>query len=49
MALTDKNWIKKVMHPGDKAHLLIAFDKISCQKCRKQGTALAKLAQATQG
>mmetsp|Transcript_22200 Transcript_22200/g.29703 ORF Transcript_22200/g.29703 Transcript_22200/m.29703 type:complete len:86 (+) Transcript_22200:46-303(+) len=47
--LTDKNWIKKVMHGGEKTHVLIAFESLSCQECRKYATTLAMLAEQTKG
>lgn len=36
LTITDANWIKKIMHPGEKTHMLIVFESLfDCPDCRR--------------
>lgn len=49
LTVTDKNWVKKIMHGGEQTHMFVMFETLDCQDCRKYGTTLAKLAKDTNG
>ena len=43
--ITDQIWVKEVMHGGEQTHMLISFEKLDCNGCRKQSSVMAKLAR----
>ena len=49
LTLTDNNWIQEIMHKGEKTHMFVLFENLTCQECRRYGTVMAKLAKHTEG